>query len=118
MITQVYSSLWNKYRPAIIQLMLASQESPQKYKLFDHEFKALNAKEKNYSFQFQVFQGKAKSSIKTSVVAQDLLSMLNLSRKASELMEEGTFEFALDKKFMLHVSRSVAVVEPEPAPTL
>jgi hypothetical protein len=114
MITQVYSSLWNKYRPAIIQLMLASQESPQKYKLFDHEFKALNAKEKNYSFQFQVFQGKAKSSIKTSVVAQDLLSMLNLSRKASEC----TFEFALDKKFMLHVSRSVAVVEPEPAPTL
>ena len=109
MITRIYASLWNKYRPAIIQMMLASEESPQEYKLFDHEFKALNSKVRDYSFQLQAYQGKATNNIKTSLVAQDLLEMLNLSRKASELMEAGRFEFSMDKKFIFRVSRKAEV---------
>lgn len=105
MVGQVYSSLWSKYRPAILQLMLASEEGPQQYKLSNHEFKALNSKEKSYSFQLHAHQGKATNSIKTSAAAQDLLSMLTTSRKASELMEDQHFEFLLDKNFVLHVSR-------------
>lgn len=105
MISQVYTSLWNKYRPAIIQLMLASGDTPQQYKLSDHEFRALNSKEKTYSFQLHAYQGKAVNNIKTSVVAQDLLNMLNNSRKASELLEARAYEFVLDKKFVLHISR-------------
>jgi hypothetical protein len=116
MMNQVYTSLWNKYRPAIIQLMLASDGAPQQYKLSDHEFKALNAKEKTYSFQLHAYQGKATNNIKTSINAQDLLSVLNNSRKASELMDQGPYEFMLDKKFVLHVSRPVpAPVDQEAA---
>ncbi len=114
MINQVYTSLWSKYRPAIIQLMLAAEGGPQQYKLFDHEFKALNSKEKNFSFELHAHQGKAQNNIKTSVTAQDLLSMLNMSRKASELMAEGHFDFMLDKKFVLHVSKRPVSVDVIP----
>jgi hypothetical protein len=105
MVNQVYISLWNKYRPAIIQLMLASEGGSQQYRLFDHEFKALGPKEKSYSFQLRAHKGKAVNSISSSANAKDLLDMLNMSRKATELMEEGTFEFKLDKQFILHISR-------------
>lgn len=105
MVQQMYISLWSKYRPAIIKLMMASADGPQQYRLFDHEFKALNAKERNYSFELQAYQGKAVNNIKSSVIAQDLLNILNMSRKASELMGENRFTFMLDKQFVLHVSR-------------
>lgn len=112
---QMYVSLWSKYRPAIIKLMMASEEGPQQYRLFDHEFKALNAKERNYSFELQAYKGKAVNNIKTSIIAQDLLNILNMSRKASELMGENHFTFMLDKQFVLHVSRSgsgIVIDEP------
>ena len=105
MMQQMYVSLWSKYRPVIIKLMMASEEGPQEYRLFDHEFKALNAKERNYSFELQAYQGKAVNNIKTSIIAQDLLNILSMSRKASELMSENHFTFMLDKQFVLHVSR-------------
>jgi len=113
MSNQVYISLWNKYRPVIIQLMVNSAEAPQKYKFFDHEFKALNPKEKSYSFALAAYQGKATNNIKTSLLAQDLLNMLNMSKKATELMQSNHFEFNMDKQFMFHVKRPApVVVEP------
>lgn len=105
MAEQLYISLWNKYRPAIIQMMLASQEGPKQYKLYAHEFKALNAKEKNYSFEMSAYKGKAINKSKATANALDLLTMLNESKKASELMNEIQFDFVLDKQFILHISR-------------
>jgi hypothetical protein len=102
---QAYASLWSKYRPVIIQLMMNADNGTQEYKLFGHEFKALNPKEKTYSFQVQGFQGKALNGSKASPIAQDLLSVLNLSKKAMELMETSRFEFSLDKQFILRVSK-------------
>ena len=104
-IGQVYSSVWNKYRPAILKLMVASEEGTQQYKLYNHEFKALDPKEKKFSFDFQVHKGKALSKISSSTNAKDLLEMLNMSKKASELMDEKTFQFKLDSQFVLHITR-------------
>ena len=101
----IYTSLWNKYRPVILQLMIASAEAPQQYKFFGHEFKNLNPKEKSYTFTLQAYQGRAKNNIKNSVPAQDLLYVLEMSRKATELMNAQQYEFTLDKHFVLHVSQ-------------
>jgi hypothetical protein len=106
MINLVYIPLWNKYRPAILQLMVASAEGPQQYKLYGHEFKGLNPKEKGgYSFTLQAHKGRAKNNIRNSIVAQDLLSMLDTSKKASELMDTGIYEFTMDKQFMLRITK-------------
>ncbi|MBL0740474.1 hypothetical protein [Chryseolinea lacunae] len=107
-----YLSLWNKYRPAIIHLMLAASEGPQQYKLYAHEFKALAPKEKSFSFVLHAHLGKAKNNIKNSITAQDLLSMLNMSRKASEQLAKNTFEFTLDNRFVLHIVRVPVVEQP------
>ncbi len=106
MINLIYIPLWNKYRPAVLQLMVASAESPQQYKLYGHEFKGLNPKEKGgYSFTLQAHKGKAKNNIRNSIVAQNLLSVLDSSKKASELMATNTYEFIMDKQFNLRVTK-------------
>jgi hypothetical protein len=91
--------------------MLASDDEPQQYKLFGHEFKALNQKAKVFSFTLHAFQGKAVNNIKSSAPASDLLYILNSSRKASELMDESGYEFTLDKQFVLRVSKMEAEKE-------
>lgn len=102
---QVFAAVWNKYRPAILQLMVASEAGAQQYKLFNHEFRALDPKEKKFSFELQVHKGKALNKIASSTNARDLLEMLNMSKRASELMDETTFQFKLDGQFVLHISR-------------
>ena len=102
-----YSTLWNKYRPVILQLMSAAVENgPQQYKLFAHEFKAVGQKEKSgFSFVLEASNGKALNNIKTSTVAKNLLQVLQQSKRASELMSEAPYELSLDKQFVLHVTR-------------
>ena len=85
--------------------MVASEAGVQQYKLFNHEFKALDPKEKKFSFEFQAHKGKALTKISSSTNAKDLLEMLNMSKRASELMDETTFNFKLDSQFVLHISR-------------
>lgn len=103
--TNVYFALWKKYRPAILKLMSDAVDTPQEYKFANHEFTDINAKEKGgHSFNLQILKSKAANNIKTSIVAQDLLVMLQNSNKASELTQNSTFEFMMDKQYLLHVS--------------
>ncbi len=103
--TNAFYPLWKKYRPVILKLMIESEGGPQSYPLSAHEFTDLATK-KNivYSFKMEVFQGKPLTPIKTSLVAQDFLTMLKQSVKANELMETITFNFELDKQFKLQVT--------------
>lgn len=102
-----YSSLWNKYRPVILQLMSAAIENgPQEYRLFAHEFKAIGVKEKaGFSFLLEASNGKALNNIRSSTVAKDLLQVLQQSRRASELMSEAPYELSLDRNFIFRVQR-------------
>ena len=106
-----YSTLWNKYRPVILQLMSAAVENgPQEYKLFAHEFKAVGQKEKSgFSFTLEASNGKAINNIKTSTVAKNLLQVLQQSKRASELMSEAPYELSMDKNFMFRVNRKDVV---------
>ncbi|MBK5279330.1 MAG: hypothetical protein JJE09_10765 [Bacteroidia bacterium] len=108
-----YASLWSKYRPVILQLMLAAEKDPQQYKLYGHEFKAVGIREKTgYAFVLEVSHGKALNNIKASAVAKDLLQVLQQSQKASQLMREAIYELSMDKQFMFHVKRKAEVAEP------
>ena len=102
-----YSTLWNKYRPVILQLMSAAIENgPQHYKLFAHEFKAVGQKEKSgFSFVLEASNGRALNNIKTSTVAKNLLQVLQQSRRATELLSEAPYELSMDKQFVFHVTR-------------
>jgi hypothetical protein len=108
-----YSTLWNKYRPVILQLMSAAVEhGPQQYKLFAHEFKAVGQKEKSgFSFVLEASNGKALNNIKTSTVAKNLLQVLQQSKRASELMSEAPYELSMDKHFVFRVTRKGTVKE-------
>lgn len=105
-IVKMYSPIWNKYRPAILKMLIDAAAEPQQYQLSAHEFKAMNSKQKGgYHFVLQVAEGKALNKIKDSIVAQDLLETLRLSKKGSELIHEGSYEITMDKTFVLHVNK-------------
>ncbi len=112
---QPYSGLWHKYRPALLKLMIASEAGAQEYKLYFHEFVAINQKQKDFTFTLHVSKGKAVNNIKTMVVAGDLLQTLLTSKRAVELMQENTFEISMNKKFLLQVKRLEPKTEAEPA---
>lgn len=94
--------------------MTAAADEPQHYKLFIHEFKAAGEKVKSgYSFTLEVAKGKALNNIKNSAAAMDLLTMLQQSKRATELMEEATYQLNMDKQFVLHVTRKEVLTEAE-----
>ncbi len=96
----------------IIKLMSAAAQEPQQYKLYGHEFKAMGQKVKSgYSFVLEAAKGKAVNNIKGSIIAHDLLQILQTSTKAMQLMQEATYELSLDKNFIFKVSRKTPLQE-------
>ena len=101
-----YAPLWNKYRPAILKMMLAAAFEPQEYKLTEYEFKAMGGKKANgFGFSLLVADSWAVNNIKDSEVAQDLLNMLQLSRKGAELIHLNSYELVMDKHFILRIDQ-------------
>lgn len=106
MLTTTYTPVWNKYRPAILKMMIDSENEPQSYRLSNHEFQALSTSKKNsYTFSLRVSSGKAIEGLKDSQVAQDLWAILQISRKATELIASSGFQFSMDREFVLHVQK-------------
>jgi len=104
-----HSYLWSKYRPAILKLMVDSEEGPQQYNFFKHEIsRAYPRLKRGFSFKLKVYQNKPVNDIKGSVIAQDLLKVLRSSGTASELVEDAVYEFQLDKQYNLHITKESA----------
>lgn len=116
--SKIYAHVWIKYRPALLKLMVDSVTTPQQYKFSKHEIKIVNPKEKGgYTFLLKVHKGKAINDVRKSAIAKDLLSVLQQSNRATELMDSSTYEFKLDKNFVLHITKEnevadVAAAEP------
>jgi hypothetical protein len=106
MLTNTYAGLWNKYRPALLKMMMNAATEPQSYQLSVHEFKAFNnGKNTTFSFDFEILDGKA-SGLKSSLVAQDLWEILRQSPKVNELIASGSYRFSMNKQFVLNVQRN------------
>jgi len=111
-IGSTYRYLWEKYRPAILKLMVSSAEAPQQYKFSSHEVKTASPKDKGgLAFTLKIHKSKAVNDIRKSVIAKDLLQVLQQSAKASQLSESGEYEFTFDKHFVLHVVKTD--IQPE-----
>ena len=101
-----YVPFWNKYRPAVLKMMVAAANGPQQYKFMHHEIQSMDGKKKGgFGFSLKVSGSKAVNNIRDSEMAQELLSMLQGSPKGSELIVTYTYEIVLDKQLVLHVSQ-------------
>jgi hypothetical protein len=99
-----YSLFWKKYRPVVVKLMADASQEPQEYQFFVHELQSITPKGKNPYFTMKLHKTKAVTPIKDVIIANDLLYALSLSKKANELMAEGTYEFSLNRDYKLRVS--------------
>jgi hypothetical protein len=112
-----FDSIWRKYRPAILRLMVDAAVAPQTYKFASHEFTRLERNtKKDYSFALTMLKSKSVNSIRASEIAHDLLHVLQDSKTATELSQSKAYEFVLDKKYVLHVNIAAdneTKIEPE-----
>jgi hypothetical protein len=110
-ISRIYFFVWQKYRPAILKMMVDAGENPQQYQFSKHEIKSINPKERGgHSFTLRVRSGKSVNDIRSSAIAKDLLLVLQNSRRACELAEGATYELRLDKHFVLHITKELDVI--------
>ncbi|MDZ4846989.1 MAG: hypothetical protein SH857_15760 [Chitinophagales bacterium] len=103
--SQSYFALWNKYRPAILQLMKGATQEPQRYQLSDHEFKAVGGVKSGYAFSLETLGDKASNNIGVSAIARDLILMLQQSKTGTLLMKETSYHLRLDSHFVFHVAK-------------
>jgi hypothetical protein len=88
--------------------MVDANENPQQYQFSKNEIRSINPKERGgYSFTLRVRSGKSVNDIRSSAIAKDLLLVLQNSRKACELADAATYEFKLDKHFVLHITKEL-----------
>jgi hypothetical protein len=105
-ILRKYAPFWSKYRPAILKMMQAAETDSQQYQFMKHEVESIAKKPKGgLDFQLVTLGGKSVTNIRNSEIAQDLLNMLLLSQTGSSLLAANQYEFKLDKKLVLHISR-------------
>jgi hypothetical protein len=100
-----FDSVWRKYRPAILRLMVDASKSPQSYKFAPHEFTRLERRPKShYSFALTVLKSKSVHNIRASDIAHDLLHVLRDSKTANELFQSNAYNFVMDSKYVLHIN--------------
>lgn|SRR5690606_16092711 len=100
----IYVSLWEKYRPAIVSQMRSAINDTQVYQLSGHEFKDLGVRvSSGFSFNLELNKGVLINNIDKTAVARDLFIVLNKSKSACELMKENYFKISLAKDFKLTI---------------
>ena len=104
--SNAFFPLWKKYKPAVVRMMVDAVEGgPQQYQFSKHEFSDIDPKKSStYTFKMSLNRGQLVASIKTSIVAQDLVLLLRQSPRAWELVESYAYHFELDKQYLLHVT--------------
>ncbi len=99
-----YVSLWQKYRPVILQQMKQAVSDSVSYPLSKHEFEAIGKREKaGYAFNLESINGKLANNIDGTAVGRDLLKVLQSSKTATELMQLHNFKITLSNKFVLTI---------------
>lgn len=100
----IYVSLWEKYRPAIISHMRLALNEPQVYKLSGHEFKDLGVRvSAGFNFNLELNKGVLINNIDKTAVARDLFIVLTKSKTATEIMKDNFFKISLGKDFKLSI---------------
>jgi hypothetical protein len=100
-----YFWIWEKYRPVLLKLMKDSANDSQSYQLSPHEFQDVNNKKSTgYSFNLKAYQGKILGKSAKNAIAKDMMQVLVQSETAKGLMENMTYEFKMDKNFVLTVT--------------
>lgn len=103
--SDIYTGHWSKYRPAILQFMKLSLQSPQTYKLSKHEFEIIGARFKSgYLFDLEIRDGILLNNSAKTAVARDLLTVLRSSKTANELFQNNYFKISLNRSFLLTIT--------------
>ena len=92
--------------------MIDAEKQAQGYHFSDHGLKAAHPTQTGgYGFVLRLFGDKAVNDIRTSIIAKDLLSVLQGSETAMGLTESWLYEFEMDRNHVLHVKREEPPVE-------
>lgn len=103
-VENIYITLWQKYKPAIVGKMKSAIDQAQIYQLSKHEFEAAGQRlAAGYAFNLEIVNGNVNNNIDGSAVARDLFEVLKQSTSARELMKDAHYKIILSKEFLLKI---------------
>jgi hypothetical protein len=113
--SNIYITIWQKYRPVLLNKMKLALTDPQEYQMSKHEFESIGGRvSAGYAFNLEVNKGVLANKIGGTAIARDLLQVLRTSATAKELMMHHYFKINLTKDCKLKVQIIQPKVE-EPA---
>jgi hypothetical protein len=109
--SNIYTVIWQKYRPVLLNKMKLALTEPQEYQLSKHEFESVGGRvTAGYSFNLEVNKGVLANKIGGTAIARDLLQVLRTSNTAKELMLNHHYKINLTKDCKLKVQ----IIEQKP----
>jgi len=111
--TNIYTTLWEKYKHAIVAKLKLSVDEPQTYKMTKQEFESIGERKKaSYAFNLEIKNGFVINNSKGTANARDLFKVLQSSNFAKEFLQNKHVKISLTKSFMLSI-----IVLNQPATT-
>ncbi|GAB4091136.1 hypothetical protein [Flaviaesturariibacter terrae] len=107
----MYTTLWNKYLPAIRIVMKRARSGPQSLQLNAGDFERVGLKRKSgYPFSIGLEKGRLQNVIIDQPLANDLAQLLLEDQQSRALFEHDTFELTLNSKWELSIRHTPELV--------
>jgi hypothetical protein len=110
----MFTKTWEKYLPVIVLLMKRSDKNEQVLDMNHTDFeRAAAGKKIKFSFrEIHLKNGRPDSHEKLSVLAGDLITLIQANEKAKWITPGQSFEFSMNTNFQLKIKNiTPAVVE-------
>jgi hypothetical protein len=101
-----YLQLWMKYTAVLRVLLKKTDNENQKLQLYKHEFNHLGGRPvSNYSFSFEIVNGKVLNKISATSIAGDLVQILVNNTEIKNLLKDRSVKFSMEKSFELQIEK-------------
>ena len=101
-----YSHLWMKYAAVIHVLLKKTDNENQKLQLYKHEFENSGHRQNtNFSFSFDLINGRAVNIVSTTAIARDLWRVLDNNTATKNWLKDRSIKISIGKSFELQFEK-------------
>lgn len=101
-----YLHLWLKYAAVIHVLLKKTDNENQKLQLYKHEFEhSVHKQNTNFTFSFDLINGKAVNVVSTTAIARDLWQVLDSNTATKNWLKERKVKISIGKSLELQLEK-------------
>ena len=101
-----YLHLWLKYAAVIHVLLKKTDNENQKLQLYKHEFEhSVHKQNTNFTFSFDLINGKAVNVVSTTAIARDLWQVLDNNTPTKNWLKDRKVKISIGKSLELQLEK-------------